>query len=105
MNEKKTIEGAVDVPNHESGLPHDGIQADVARGVGDAATIPKGEIDPVYEAKARVLNRAACYKPTTWSHPYCDETDHRPRYLTSGWDGINGLFDSSFQHSSMRTSS
>jgi hypothetical protein len=27
--------------------------------IDDAAAIPKGEIDPVYEAKARVLNRAA----------------------------------------------
>ncbi|KAI1652775.1 MFS general substrate transporter [Daldinia decipiens] len=31
---------------------------DVAVGIGDASTIPKGTIDPVYEAKARVLNRA-----------------------------------------------
>ena len=27
-------------------------------GLDDAATIPKGALDPVYEAKARVLNRA-----------------------------------------------
>jgi hypothetical protein len=27
-------------------------------GVDDAAPIPKGQIDPVYEAKARVLNHA-----------------------------------------------
>ncbi len=28
--------------------------------VDDAAAIPKGTIDPVYEAKARVLNHAVC---------------------------------------------
>jgi hypothetical protein len=28
--------------------------------VGDATAIPKGTIDPVYEAKARVLNHAVC---------------------------------------------
>ena len=27
-------------------------------GIDDAGAIPKGQIDPVYEAKARVLNRA-----------------------------------------------
>jgi hypothetical protein len=31
-----------------------------AIGVEDAAAIPKGTIDPVYEAKARVLNHAVC---------------------------------------------
>lgn len=31
---------------------------DVAVGIEDVSTIPKGTIDPVYEAKARVLNRA-----------------------------------------------
>lgn len=30
----------------------------VALGADDAGAIPKGTIDPVYEAKARVLNRA-----------------------------------------------
>jgi hypothetical protein len=30
----------------------------VAVGIDDAAIFPKGQIDPVYEAKARVLNRA-----------------------------------------------
>ena len=29
-------------------------------GVDDEAVIPKGTIDPVYEAKARVLNHAVC---------------------------------------------
>jgi hypothetical protein len=33
-------------------------RASVALGADDASTIPKGTIDPVYEAKARVLNRA-----------------------------------------------
>lgn len=30
-------------------------------GVGEAATIPQGTIDPVYEAKARVLNHAVSH--------------------------------------------
>ena len=30
----------------------------VALGADEAAAIPKGTMDPVYEAKARVLNRA-----------------------------------------------
>jgi hypothetical protein len=29
-------------------------------GLDDEAAIPKGTIDPVYEAKARVLNHAVC---------------------------------------------
>lgn len=36
-----------------------GTGTDVGVGIDDAAAIPKGEVDPVYEAKARVLNRAA----------------------------------------------
>ena len=34
------------------------IGEDVSLGYDDAGAIPKGTIDPVYEAKARVLNRA-----------------------------------------------
>lgn len=37
----------------------DNTGTDVGIGIDDAAAIPKGEVDPVYEAKARVLNRAA----------------------------------------------
>lgn len=33
-------------------------QVTVSGAVDDVATIPKGTIDPVYEAKARVLNHA-----------------------------------------------
>jgi hypothetical protein len=62
MNEKNAIEGAADVPDQEQGALHDGTDTDMVIGIQDAAaTIPKGEIDPVYEAKARVLNRAACF--------------------------------------------
>lgn len=31
---------------------------DVAIGINDPGAIPKGTLDPVYEAKARVLNKA-----------------------------------------------
>ena len=34
------------------------LGGDVAVGINDESTLPKGTIDPVYEAKARVLNRA-----------------------------------------------
>ena len=34
------------------------LGGDIALGADDAGAIPKGTIDPVYEAKARVLNRA-----------------------------------------------
>ena len=34
------------------------VGTSVAVGIDEAAAIPKGTIDPVYEAKARVLNRA-----------------------------------------------
>lgn len=37
-------------------------------GVDDAGAIPKGHIDPVYEAKARVLNHAVCL-PTLFTYP------------------------------------
>ena len=36
------------------------ITAEAPSAANEAATIPKGTIDPVYEAKARVLNRAVC---------------------------------------------
>lgn len=40
----------------ESGEPTMG--EGIAAGIDSAAAIPKGTIDPVYEAKARVLNHA-----------------------------------------------
>ncbi|KAI0169971.1 MFS general substrate transporter [Hypoxylon sp. FL1284] len=43
----------------EKGKKHEESPGDeVAIGIEDVSTIPKGMIDPVYEAKARVLNRA-----------------------------------------------
>jgi hypothetical protein len=38
-------------PELEAGEP-------IAVGIDDTGAIPKGSLDPVYEAKARVLNRA-----------------------------------------------
>jgi hypothetical protein len=38
--------------------PNDGDKDLDSLGVNDAGVLPKGSIDPVYEAKARVLNRA-----------------------------------------------
>lgn len=53
MDDKKTDEG------QEAAYLQNSTGTDVGIGIDDAAAIPKGEIDPVYEAKARVLNRAA----------------------------------------------
>jgi len=33
-------------------------------GINEVAAIPKGTIDPVYEAKARVLNHAVSFQPS-----------------------------------------
>jgi hypothetical protein len=46
---KKPIEATGDTTDKLERLP---------TGVDDAGAIPKGTIDPVYEAKARVLNHA-----------------------------------------------
>lgn len=53
MDDKKADEG------QEAAYLQNNAGTDVDIGIDDAAAIPKGEIDPVYEAKARVLNRAA----------------------------------------------
>lgn len=53
MDDKKADEG------QESAYQQNSTESDVEIGIDDAAAIPKGEVDPVYEAKARVLNRAA----------------------------------------------
>ncbi|KAK7423836.1 hypothetical protein QQZ08_008880 [Neonectria magnoliae] len=47
-------------PDHKSDSPiaHHGRRDSIASGLYDEAIIPKGALDPVYEAKARVLNRA-----------------------------------------------
>ena len=45
---------------------HDGLgghDTDTEIGIDDdVAIFPKGQVDPIYEAKARVLNRAACLR-------------------------------------------
>lgn len=52
--EGKVDEKASSLPGYDE---HERIGS-VAYGADDAGAIPKGTIDPVYEAKARVLNRA-----------------------------------------------
>lgn len=51
-------------------------------GVDDVGAIPKGHIDPVYEAKARVLNHAV--GPATQSLDLITLTSVDPRY----WHGL-----------------
>ena len=40
----------------------------VLAAIDDVATLPKGTVDPVYEAKARVLNKAVCRIPWKQGH-------------------------------------
>ena len=48
---------------HDDLLPLEN-QTTIGLGADDVAIIPKGALDPVYEAKARILNRAvSCHKP------------------------------------------
>lgn len=65
---------------------------DVGIGTDDVAAIPRGEVDPVYEAKARVLNRAASIEfESEYKPDFCSKTDRDLRSKISEWDGINGL--------------
>ena len=57
------------------------LGGDVALGVDDAGAIPKGTIDPVYEAKARVLNRAVSHETV--------EVHGSSRFIDTGyWHGL-----------------
>ena len=51
-----------DIEDSDKKAPESGLDRrigdDVARGAYDETAIPAGTLDPVYEAKARVLNRA-----------------------------------------------
>ena len=63
--------------DYEKGAPtsvRGSIGEDVALGIDDLGAIPKGTIDPVYEAKARVLNRAVCDEQ---EHPTITPTDNQ----------------------------
>ena len=50
-------DGASDKKDVENGLSP-GVPEDAIIAVEDEAILPKGTLDPVYEAKAKVLNRA-----------------------------------------------
>lgn len=58
MAEKVDGKQTADQPNDAE--PEAKIGESIAVGIDDVGTIPKGALDPVYEAKARVLNRAVC---------------------------------------------
>lgn len=49
---------APDTDDKKAGEGHEAARLQNNTGSDDAAAIPRGEVDPVYEAKARVLNRA-----------------------------------------------
>lgn len=66
------------------------VGENVARGVDEEATIPKGQIDPVYEAKARVLNRAVRSPLHVCRSTLLDAILHDHRFKTSVWDGTSG---------------
>lgn len=48
-----------------------GRRDSVAAGIDDVAIIPKGVLDPVYEAKARVINRAVSLPSSSALSPRC----------------------------------
>lgn len=54
MSDDKAV---VDRPDDSDGY-RDRLGSEVAIGIDDISALPKGTVDPVYEAKARVLNRA-----------------------------------------------
>lgn len=78
-----------------SGAPPASISGSlVAEAVEDVSAI-KGQLDPVYEAKAKVLNRAvsavhlvidSIWDPFT----HHDHLHHHCRSRISGWGGTNG---------------
>lgn len=53
MSEKKHLEA-----EDPTGLDRGNVDPSVGSFVNDESTIPGGEVDPVYEKKAKVLNRA-----------------------------------------------
>jgi hypothetical protein len=73
----------------------------------EVAAIPKGTIDPVYEAKARVLNHAVIQpeasspppppsqEPPFVGHIVMAQRLIAPRSKKSGWGGISGSCSSS----------
>ena len=58
-------------------------------GVDDAGAIPKGQIDPVYEAKARVLNHAVS-SISNFLLWYPKRMLTSCRFNRLAWAGING---------------
>jgi hypothetical protein len=72
------IEKSADVPPVE----HEKLEEEKfdALGANDAGVIPKGSLDPVYEAKARVLNHAVRRRR------FVGGTDII-RFKKSAWDG------------------
>lgn len=64
--------------------------APVPHAAEDLAAIPKGTLDPVYEAKARVLNHAVC------TNLYRENSKlTRSRFKKLGWGGTSGNCSSS----------
>ena len=58
-DDKKGVETAVNAR----------LGADVAAGYDDDSAIPAGTLDPIYEAKARVLNRAVGISDAGYGYP------------------------------------
>lgn len=85
----------------EAGVPTVS-EGDTFRDAADeVAAIPKGTIDPVYEAKARVLNHAVIKPEASPKHPVIigqlvAQILIAPRSKKSGWGGISGSCSSSW---------
>lgn len=72
-------------------INNDGRRNSLVDAADDEAIIPKGALDPVYEAKARILNRAVSFGLILF-----DRVDvNIVRFKISVWGGISGSFSSS----------
>lgn len=75
--------------------PHDDSTSSISPSDDDLGIIPKGALDPVYEAKARLLNRAvrisvSCPLLLSVALTRCFAPGNR--FGISAWGGINGSF-------------
>jgi hypothetical protein len=84
ISDKSTShEGIDDVSKTPPATGNPNIKTDPSiEGLSDAAALPKGTLDPVYEAKARVLNHAVGTSGRVTREILMEETDPR------NWNGL-----------------
>jgi hypothetical protein len=93
ISDKSTSHGGIDdVSKTPPATGDPDVETDLSiEGLSDAAALPKGTLDPVYEAKARVLNHAV----GTSGRGHARNTDGGNRSKKLEWAGINGSSSSS----------